>query len=684
MPAPLANIDATLNRSGLGDTPKALLLLKLCQTTRSLRPDAFPGFLEQLQGVAFALPATERAAYEALVSVESSSAAGEAGGFAGAIAGDLEEAVGKVDSDRAGAIEQVQACEARLRSRWWWPFGRGPAWLAIASAWASIDREVALGLLPKLASTVQASFVEKLHGDRKLTAQEWTLAHENMADSCIVAVIRELLDDGAEGLTLPEPLARTVADVLRDEAVREAGETKKREKVLVLYKRLGERVAQSDPQLAEELARKLFVKMAHAYPRIGAGGQFTKVFSALRQVIILWAELGLEVDGTADHIASRSPGHLKAFALAQWHGMTCADDGRARLAYATLMASTGSNREAEAWFLVVLVRRGMGTVAMELAAGSSAGDRLVQRLRRAWVASDAPGAREELQDSDFEDDEIGRFLLMPSQDERVAWLRDATSRGCESLPRSFWRRPTITDVIQDREHEALMATYSKETDSGDQFGVYLRLHGYGHWSYESLDPLLLETLCRWADEHPGEVDGVLTEMWKAMEPPDDAYLMLDLLRNVVFERCRTLFAARPERLFDLFLGWVKRKLVDGQVRITNYTEGTVRTLSLSDEAPFLYALMGAEEVGKPSPARCDAILMTAMKRYTSSSELVSAAAQLYASDKGLDALEELPAGLSGDQREALQLAIVRNAARTLLLSMLLQGLQGEDAETPEA
>ncbi len=684
MTAPLSDIDATLDLSGLEDAPRALLLLKLCQATRALRPDAFPGFLDQLQAVAFALPLAERTAYEALVSVESSASGAEARGMAAALAPELAEAVARASTDRAGAIERIQACEARLLGRWWWPFGRGPAWLAIANAWASIDREAALDLLPKLAAAVRTSFVQKLHGERSLTEHEWAQAREHLGERPLVGLVCELLDDGAEELTLPEPLVHDVAGSLHDEVQREAAETRKRAAVLVRYKQLAQRVAETDPGLAEGLARSLFLQLAHAYRGVGSGGQFTRVFNVLRQVIILWAELDLQADGSADYIKSRCPGHLTAFALAQWHGMRPENDGQARLAYAELMSATGSDREAEAWFCVVLVRRGLGAAAMELARGSSAGHDLVQRLRRAWVACDAPGAREALEESDFEDDEIGRFLLMPTQQERVAWLKDATSRGSESLPRSFWRRPTITDLIADSEHEALMSTYSKETDSSDQFGVYLRLHGYGHWSYESLDPLLLETLCSWADESPAEVDSLLGHMWKAMQPPDDSYLMLDLLRNVVFERCRTLFAARPERLFDLFIGWVKRKLVDGQVQITDYTAGTIRTLSLSDEAPFLYALMAAEAVGKASPARCDAILVTAMRRFTCGDELVGAAASLYGSDKGLDALDTLPAGLSGDQREALQLAVVRNAARTLLLSMLLQGLQGDDAETPEA
>ena len=190
MTAPLSDIDATLDLSGLEDAPRALLLLKLCQATRALRPDAFPGFLDQLQAVAFALPLAERTAYEALVSVESSASGAEARGMAAALAPELAEAVAR-----------------SVLARWWWPFGRGPAWLAIANAWASIDREAALDLLPKLAAAVRTSFVQKLHGERSLTEHEWAQAREHLGERPLVGLVCELLDDGAEELTLPEPFS---------------------------------------------------------------------------------------------------------------------------------------------------------------------------------------------------------------------------------------------------------------------------------------------------------------------------------------------------------------------------------------------------------------------------------------------------------------------------------------------
>jgi hypothetical protein len=676
MPVPLTDIEATLNLAELGETPRALLLLELCHVTRALQPDAFSGFLGQLQDHASALPAQEQQRYQALLTLEVPTT-GEAGtGFATRLAAELNEALDRLDSDREAAVMGVEACEAKLRGRWWWPFGLAPAWQALAKAWARIDRDRAIGLLPKLPSELRATFLQQLHAEKALAASEWSLAHELLAEDRILAVVRELLDDGAETLELPEPLVRDVASELIDEAVAHGDDHKERQKTLILFQRLAERVAANDAALTEELARKLFDRIAGAYTLVGSGGHFTKVFAAVRQVIILWSELPVVHKSSASYIASSCPRHLRAFALAQWHAMSPKAAEEAQAAHKALLAAAGA--EAEAWFLVVLVLRGLGTTALELADLSDHCDDLVPRIRRAWVANDAVSARDVLDEADFADDPIGRFLLVPTQDERVDYLRSATSRGSRSLPSSFWTRPEIMHLINDQEHLALMATFKKDTSPGEQFSVYLRLHGYGQWSYESLDPLLVGTLVRWAERHPQEVDSLMGHMWQDMKPPSDDYLMLDLVRNVVFERCRTLFAARPQRLFELYLGWVDRKLVKSSVRIENHFEGTVRTLSLGDEAPFLYSLLGAEAVGGASPSCCDEIIITAMKRYSCEDQMLNAAAQLYASDKGLDALSQIPDGLSGEQREALQLAIIRKATRSLLLSMLVAGLQQDE------
>jgi len=154
----------------------------------------------------------------------------------------------------------------------------------------------------------------------------------------------------------------------------------------------------------------------------------------------------------------------------------------------------------------------------------------------------------------------------------------------------------------------------------------------------------------------------MNRMWEVMKP-DTSLLRMDLLRNNIFERCQSVLCARPASFDSLFVSWVKSDLVDQSVR--EQVGNTIYTFSLKDIVPFLYSYLGAQKVAKPSPRRCDEILVRAVGEYKASPELMSAAARLYASDKGLRALTPPAAPKDRAQMKDWQIGVIAVSMREI-------------------
>jgi hypothetical protein len=291
---------------------------------------------------------------------------------------------------------------------------------------------------------------------------------------------------------------------------------------------------------------------------------------------------------------------------------------------------------------------------------------LLPRLRRAWLCHDPQGAKAAISPQEVEGDLIGSFLLLGSNRERVDFLRRETRQGQESLPAAMWTRPSI-DALVDKGHSAadrcLLRIYSKNEDQARQFGEYIHMHGFHHYGYDELDPWLRVTLIAWDDEYPQEVESLLRAMHARMKP-EDYELTLDLLRNCIFERHQNVFPARPASFDELFVKWVKGKLVDSSMQ--NRVGDTIYTLSLKEIVPFLYCLVGAEKLAPVSATRCDELLKRALGAYRADADLMSSAAHLYASDKGLSALQPPTAIQDSALLEAWQTGVVGAASNRLI------------------
>ena len=213
----------------------------------------------------------------------------------------------------------------------------------------------------------------------------------------------------------------------------------------------------------------------------------------------------------------------------------------------------------------------------------------------------------------------------------------------------------------------LDAWYKNNEPENKQFDEYVRLCGYGRYRLDSLDPQLQAALVAWDDQQPAEVQSLLSAMWRAVEP-GDTDLRFDLLRDFLFTRCQSLFAAHPAALQKLFVDWVKKKLVDNKV--VSHEGQTIYTFSLKAFVPFLFCLLGAQGIAKVSAKRCDEILCLAVKGYITDPDLMTSAARLYASDKGLAAVEPPVPLKDRDQTGAWQTGVVEAALPRILISLL--------------
>jgi hypothetical protein len=419
-------------------------------------------------------------------------------------------------------------------------------------------------------------------------------------------------------------------------------------------------------------------------------GRFT-VIASIVGVGMQLKPLGSDVM-TPDFVArlvGKTPAYLANFVWAEWFGLTAAA-GQAGSAYTTLMAMTKQNQDAEAWFLVKLVTRGLGAEAMALATSSPRAAALLLRLRRAWLCTHPETAGPVISPADMAGDPVGEFLAQGSAEQRAVYLKSVTQDGTRPVPgtmwagvgtdtepeglRGFWKqltahRKTTDEAVKEYlARNPLYSSYSRDTKKEVQFSETLRVSGYGDYRYQDVDSALLAAFVVWGNQEPQQVQSVLRAMWNAIRP-DDPILMVDWLRNSIMARCVNVFAADAEVLTQDYLAWLKRELVE-KGRQWQFGKQTV-TLRYPGTAPLQLCVAAAATVGGPSPARRDQILLTGLERFEANPALVESAAQLYNSNKEPLALEP-PPKLKSNLVPSWQMGIVKNALVVILQALIPQ------------
>jgi uncharacterized protein YecT (DUF1311 family) len=696
----LTTVDEVLAGKQLLDQPRAVLLMRMCQFCLLFAPQRTEHYWQLLQPLQGKVPAELQ---EDLKTLRSTLEEALPSGTSGFTAQMLFEVKSAQDASARSVEEEKRRLvdiETRLRKRLL-PFGKGPVWTALVEAWIPIDRAYALQLLKNVSPALQDAFLTRTNKARPLTPEEWTTLEKALGMSRAEQMVLKVLDDSGQTLRLPEPMLRQAAALVRNSLLQFTSgfDESKMVSSIQQYSRLlaqhvsGEAAAQV-PGLLEEL-----------YLLVAKSDELELHWMERFNLLVSITGLGMQLNAsgaelmTPDSVArlvSKTPPYLASFVWAQWFGLS-AVPGQANSAYAELMEKTKQNPEAEAWFLVTLVKRGLGDEAMALATASRRAAELLARLRRAWLCSHPESAVAVISPADTAGDPVGEFLAQGNAQQRAAYLQSMTQDGVRPIPgamwagvgtetepeglRSFWQRLTAQQKSLDQViHEylarnPLYSSYTPNTKKEVQFSEALRVTGFGEYRYQDVDRALLAALVAWGDQEPQRVQAVLRAMWYAIRP-DELILMVDWLRNAILARCVNVFAADATVLTQDYLPWLKRELVD---RGRQWHFGKqVMTLRYPGIAPMQFCVGAASAVGGLSPARRDQILLMGLERFEVNPALAEAAAQLYNSDKAPLSLDA-PPKLKSNLLAGWQMGIVKGALMHILQALMAQAASASQA-----
>lgn len=666
-----STIDSLVSDPRLQPAARAVLLLRVCVIAQALRPDLLERYWGELKALSDQLPASSRESFEGLRDTLEPPAPASLGGLARRIADALASAEREGDDD--AMLAALHDGERRIK-RHWWPSGKGSAWDTLVRAWIDVDRQAGLLHIDRLPRALRRNLLIRENDRAPLSSEEWETAHQ-LVPGAARAAIEELLDRDDPRLELTSSVAEEVGRDLLKAMFKGGGEDRaaeqKRDAARDRYVKLVKTAAEPSPETAERLLEQWFQETAET--RFFSERWLARFWDLFR-VVALWASFPKLEPRLADYVRANAPEHVREAALAHAAGLKAETAAEADDAWAALEPQLSEKGPAEHWFLLTVLRGGLPEHALEMAGRSPRAAEIVPCLRRAWLYEYPDSARTTIGPKDVAGDEIAEFLLR-DQKGRVKLLRDRTQKGQAPLPTAMWKPPSVLDVVAGigegaaAEGAAVGSWYTKTEAKENQFQVFVRINGYGQHLYERLDPILLQTLVAWDDAHPDEVDRVTERMWETMRREIKPNIRFDLLRNDLLDRCQNALGAHPEAV-GRFVQWIRRELVQQAVR---QQEGdTIYTFQLNEKAPFLYAMLAAQRVAPFSARRCDEIIEQALD-HPADDDLLSAAGQLYAADKGLAGLDPPGGRTLGTQLSAWQLGVVETAFRDLLAALAEPG-----------
>lgn len=677
-------LDALVSNPRLDPSARAVLLLRVCVVAQAVRPDVLNRYWGDVKALSSQLPASSRQSFEGLRATLEPPAPASLRGLAREVMDTLATA------QRSGSdamLAALRECEQRIGHRHW-PGGKRRAWDVLVRAWIEADRGGGLVHLHHLHPAVQTNLLIRENDRAPLDAREWETAHAQ-SPTAVFCAIEELLERTEPHLALPAGAAEDVGKDLIDAMFRggvDDPEAERKRKIAGdRYVKLVKLTLSCSPEIAEGLLESWFEATAATefYAQ-----QWLERFFALFRLVTVWSSFAQLEPQLTGYLAARAPQHLRDAVLAHAAGLSVKNAEDADAAWAALEAHVTDKESTEHWFLLTVLRAGLAEHALEMARRSPRAEQIVPCLRRAWLYEHPDSARKMIHPEDVTGDEIAEFLLR-DRDGRVELLRERVRSGA-TLPEVMWKAPEVGDAVLGMLHggdgprtggAAVGSWYSKIEPAAQQFAAFVRIAGYGHHLYGNLDPILLQTLVAWDDAHPDEVGPLTLRLWAVMRDAIKPNLRFDLVRNSIFERCGDVLGAHPATV-DEFVSWIRRELVGKSIQIER-VGNVIRTFQLNERAPFLFSFLAAQKVGRFSARRCDEILTNAIGKYTANDDLITAAAVLYAADKGLAGLEP-PAPLKrGSQRRAWQLGVVDAALKDVLAALLSSPERGASEASSE-
>jgi len=659
--------NALIQSDQLRPKAKAFLLLKLCQVYALLSSERAEAYWKQLQSFQRHLANEDKSLMEEIRPMLEEEE-DPTKGFAGEKIAEIKAKLAEPELTELVLREFLEQMAEEVKKRFW-PGGKQAVWEYLVQVWKTFDRKQALVLTSKLSHPKRQMQVRRMNRETPLTVEEWYRFSEENSQNEAVRIIISILEDPQTKLTIPDeyivPIVSGLSGKMADSA--QLGNTLNlinKFLPMVIHK-------ESTPQVFEAIK-----SAAKTYANSSAlANQWPEKFGAVLNLIILGANQSVINKENASSFAQNLPSYMVDFGLSSCYALISnAENLQSNMS--EVMKSVSKIEQAEAWFLVLATRRGYGDQAYHLAKDSPRNQRLVPRICRAWLSNYPKSAAESIQPEDIQGDFVAQTIFKTDKKERIAFLREITQEGSRSLPGGMWvseaqaeekkgfwgslfsSGKTFDEIIQEYlKRNPLYVSYRRITPAAQQFTEFLRFNGNGEYNYKELDPITLESLILWAEEHPQEVKQELDLMWRSIEPDDDI-LKLDFLRNAIFERCTTVFAADPDSFNGGFIPWLKHKLVDGSlVWQWGKTQYTVRY------PPTVLATMclqGAIATQNISPSHRDRLVEIALTLHPADDRLGELGAQLYNNGKApLDI--NLPWATKSEVTDGWQMGIVKNA-----------------------
>jgi tetratricopeptide (TPR) repeat protein len=663
-----SKVDALLAGPELKPEVKALLLLRICQATHEHEEEAAQTYWNQLQKLRRALPKEHQKEWGQLQELMEPSRRKEAKGFAADLQGRIE-GVAKHPQQAAAALEAL-GDELEKKS---WPFGKGPLWTALALAWVRIDPQKALDLVKKIPHGERSQVLSQIHRESPLTRPVWQGIIDRIGLGKSAEIVLQLLDRDSHPLALPKELmfkaSKSMLDALKFTFM-QAVSADQIHQPLLKYMRFI--TVQTDTP--EEDLFTLYDDVFKLVYDAGKGRSgWTTPFTLLQMLIPFGIEQGLLSEQRLNGLVQEAPLQFKSFIWAHY-AASLADPASLEAALTSLRRRVENDPEAISCFYVALTLRGLHPQAYDLALQSGRHSELCQRVRRAWMSLDPTSARQRISVDDMAGDPVGEFLALPTNQERVNYLRRATAEGSQTLPGAMWvgapeleKKRGLFGQRKAKSHDELTLEYISRTplygatpmkvDPEDQLQTYLRVHGFGEWNYQSLDMPLLGGLVAWGDQNPAEVRSLLQAMWAAIQPAD-FILFVDFLCNSILDRCSTAFAADPDFLVETYAAWINKEWV--RKGRTAKIQGKDYQKRLNKTAPFGYCALGAAKVELHSSERRDQIFHKAVGRYEADPRLIEQFAIMHSQPAELLDLRA-PVKLRSNLETAWQLGVIAYA-----------------------
>jgi hypothetical protein len=611
--------EAALNNPELQDKAEALLLHKLYKFCSVVDPARADKYLQQLQPHKSLLPQDERDELSATKSAKAGSGSGS--GFAAKIAGMVNEALERTDdADKPAALKQCEECITKR----FLPFGKQKAWVALINGWLTFDRKEAFRLLSKVPGEIRKSIILSANRAATLQPGEWEALD---AKRNIYPWIMALIDDDQPVSLNARHAKRAVSMIINriragtdeDGIVKEF---EKYEKFLSSHK--------------DALPAGALSDMANDMHTCLASGEdleplWNVRFRLLARNINLWFnEAGLD-DATFDRVLQQTPGYLKHFLTAYYFSCKITQESEIEQAYSDMSARTSGDYLAEACFLHYLILKGGVKKALEIAQRSKYSEQIIPGLRKELLLYIENGEKL-IKLQDVEGDQLSEFLAQASLADRVEYLKRITDNGNNDLPECIWTKCSVSTMLAGEKQKDVnimfASLFTKDLEKTKQFAEYLRISGCGVCQRNDVDLALMIALEEWAKTGKDEVMRLMGKM-KDKIMPDNFEFKFDIISNIVFERCRSVFCAVPEFFVDTYLEWFNKVLV--KEGIYSYSAEGTSIIRYKGVAVINQALLGAMAIDKISSALSDGIIVKTLTKFQANLDerCVELAAQVY-------------------------------------------------------